>query len=134
LVGEHAAQSCSACHKNSLYQGTPRDCYGCHRADYEGTRDPNHVSAGFPTTCEACHRASDSSWDQARFDHVWFPITTGRHAGNTCSACHPDKSNFQIFSCLTCHSRGDTDDHHRGIAGYNYVSQACYSCHPQGRL
>ena len=34
LVGVHATQACSSCHKNNVYAGTPRDCYGCHRTDY----------------------------------------------------------------------------------------------------
>lgn len=133
LQGVHATLACTACHKNNVYQGTPRECYGCHRTNYEQARDPNHLAAGFPTTCESCHRASDTSWNQARFDHTWFPITSGRHAGNACSACHPDQSNFKVFSCLTCHTRADVDDEHGGVAGYRYDSAACYSCHPQGR-
>jgi hypothetical protein len=133
LQGVHATLDCAACHKNGVYAGTPRECYGCHRTNYEQTRDPNHQAAGFPTTCEVCHRSSDSSWDQARFNHTWFPISSGRHAGNACSACHPNPSNFTVFTCLTCHTRGDTDEHHGGVAGYRYDSAACYSCHPQGR-
>ncbi len=133
LVGVHATQACSSCHKNNIYAGTPRDCYGCHRADYESARDPNHVAAGFPTTCDSCHRPTDTSFEQGRFDHSYFPITTGRHAGNACSACHPDSSNFKVFSCLTCHGQSETNSHHTGVSGYSYNSQACYSCHPQGR-
>ncbi len=133
LKGVHASQSCTACHKNNVYAGTPRECYGCHRTDYESARDPNHVSAGFPTTCESCHRASDTSWDQARFEHVWFPITSGVHAGNSCSACHPDSRNFRVFDCLGCHDRNSTTPEHRRVTGYVYESAACYSCHPQGR-
>jgi hypothetical protein len=133
LVGIHATQACSSCHKNNIYAGTPRDCYGCHRTDYESTRDPNHIAAGFPTTCDSCHRPTDTSFNQGRFDHSYFPITTGRHAGNACSACHPDSSNFKVFSCLTCHGQSETNSHHTGVSGYSYNSQACYSCHPQGR-
>ncbi len=133
LQGVHATLACGACHKNNVFAGTPRDCYGCHRADYEGARHPNHVAAGFPTTCDSCHRPTDASFTQGRFDHTYFPITSGRHAGNACSACHPDSSNFRVFSCLTCHDRSGTDSHHTGVSGYRYDSQACYSCHPQGR-
>jgi len=133
LQGVHATLACSACHKNNVYRGTTRECYGCHRADYEGANDPNHVAAGFPTTCEVCHRPSDSSFNQGRFDHTWFPINSGRHAGNACSACHIDANNFKVFSCLTCHTRSSTDAEHQGRAGYAYDSAACYSCHPQGR-
>ncbi len=133
LVGVHATQPCSACHRNNVYRGTPRECAGCHLARYQATRNPNHAAAGFPTTCETCHRATDSSWTQGRFTHTWFPITSGRHANNACSACHQDGGNFRVFTCLTCHTRAETDREHQGRAGYRYDSVACYSCHPQGR-
>jgi len=132
LAGRHATTPCASCHKNGQYKGTPRDCYGCHRADYDATRDPNHRAAGFPTTCDNCHRYTDSSWDQGKFDHS-FPITSGKHAGNPCSACHTDPNNFRIFTCLTCHTRGETDDHHKEVKGYRYESNACLACHPDGR-
>ncbi len=133
LVGLHATQACSACHVNNVYKGTPRDCYGCHRTAYQNTRNPNHAAAGFPTTCETCHRATDASWAQGTFNHTWFPIASGRHAGNPCSACHTNPANYKVFTCLTCHDRGRTDPDHRNVRGYVYDSQACYSCHPQGR-
>jgi len=133
LVGVHATQPCTACHKNNVYRGTPRDCYGCHQADYQRAQNPNHIAAGFPTTCETCHRPTDTSFTQGRFDHTYFPITSGRHAGVACSSCHVDRTNFKLFTCFTCHDRAGTDSRHSGIAGYRYDSQACYTCHPQGR-
>ena len=134
LAGVHATRPCSACHINGVYAGTPRTCVGCHQADYNAARDPNHISAGFPTTCETCHRFSDTSWGQGVFNHIWFPIASGRHSGNPCSACHINSSAFQTFSCTTnCHGRSETDSHHREVSGYRYDSLACYACHPQGR-
>ena len=77
---------------------------------------------------------SDTSWTQGTFNHTGFPITTGKHAGNPCSACHPNASNYAVFSCTTsCHPRSEMDDKHKGRAGYLYDSQVCYSCHPNGR-
>jgi hypothetical protein len=133
LQGRHATAACASCHRNGVYRGTPRDCASCHLPRYQATTNPNHVAAGFPTTCETCHRASDSSWNQGTFNHTWFPITTGRHAGNPCSACHTSPTNYRVFTCLTCHGRAETDRKHQGRAGYRYDSAACYSCHPQGR-
>jgi hypothetical protein len=133
LVGLHATQACAACHVNNVYRGTPRDCFSCHRTLYQNTRNPNHTAAGFPTTCDSCHRATDSTWTQAAFNHTAFPIASGRHAGNPCAACHTNPANYTVFTCLTCHDRGGTDSNHRGVRGYVYDSQACYSCHPQGR-
>jgi hypothetical protein len=133
LQGVHAAQACSACHAGGRYRGTPRDCAGCHLSRYQSTRSPNHLAAGFPATCDTCHRAADSSWSQGRFTHTAFPITSGKHAGTACAQCHVDANNFRVFSCLTCHDRGKIDREHSGRPGYRYDSNACYSCHPQGR-
>ncbi|RPJ64551.1 MAG: hypothetical protein EHM24_22660, partial [Acidobacteria bacterium] len=132
LLGRHQAQNCAACHKSSVYKGTPRDCYPCHQSAYDQTRSPNHRATGFGTNCESCHRAGDGSWRDGRFTHR-FPITSGPHAGRPCTACHVDGGNYQVFSCTTCHGRSETDNDHRGVNGYRYDSPACYACHPTGR-
>jgi hypothetical protein len=133
LVGLHATAQCTACHVNNVYQGTPRDCYPCHTTSYQKTTNPNHQAAGFPTTCDACHKAADTTWALGKFTHSWFPITSGRHAGNPCSACHAIPTNYTVFTCITCHTKTQTDSHHQGRNGYRYDSAACYSCHPTGR-
>jgi hypothetical protein len=105
----------------------------CHLDDYQGANDPDHVAAGFPTDCQLCHNAADSGWDQGQFDHIWFPIASGQHSGFECSDCHPNPSNFAVFTCTTsCHPRSETDDEHNEVPGYVYDSQACLSCHPDG--
>ncbi len=133
LAGRHATAPCNACHANGVYRGTPRTCVGCHQADYNSAADPNHIAAGFPTTCDSCHRYADTSWDQGVFNHTSFPITSGPHSGRRCNECHPNASNFQVFTCTTCHTRSETDKDHQGEQGYRYDSVACLSCHPQGR-
>jgi hypothetical protein len=133
LVGRHSMTACSSCHINNVFRGTPRECYPCHRTQYERTTNPNHITAGFPTGCETCHRAADTSWTQGRFSHTWFPITSGPHSNRACSACHNNPSNFTVFTCLTCHERTRTDNQHRERQGYRYESAACYACHPNGR-
>jgi hypothetical protein len=134
LAGRHAQASCSSCHANGVYKGTPRECVSCHRTQYDRTSSPNHRAAGFPTACESCHRSSDTSWGQGRFDHR-FPITSGKHANVACSTCHQSSGSFANFTCLVCHehSRAEMDDKHRERPGYRYDSLACYSCHPNGR-
>ena len=134
LLGRHLAAACTSCHKNNVYRGTPQDCYPCHGPQYDATTRPSHRAAGFPTACVTCHRASDSSWNQGRFNHTWFPATSGRHAGRACSECHQDPNNYKVFQCTTaCHPRSKVDDIHRGRSGYRYESPACYSCHPTGQ-
>ncbi|MEZ4892892.1 MAG: hypothetical protein R2778_07720 [Saprospiraceae bacterium] len=63
-----------------------------------------------------------------------FPIYSGKHAGvwTSCTECHTNPSNYQEFTCITCHINPETNDHHVGIAGYNYSSPACFACHPNG--
>ena len=90
LSGVHATTACARCHKNNVYRGTPRTCYPCHQTQYDKTTNPNHRAAAFPTTCETCHRDTDTSFNQGTFNHTRFPITSGRHAGNACSACLPE--------------------------------------------
>jgi len=129
LVGVHAQQTCATCHKGSVYAGTPRDCIGCHRADYDRTTTPNHPAAGFPTTCENCHRATDTSFRGAGFNHsTVFPLL-GVHAQQTCATCH--KNNVYqgtARECVGCHradyDRTTTPNH--VAAGF---STTCESCH-----
>jgi hypothetical protein len=135
LVGVHATLDCSDCHSSGVYEGLPSDCVDCHIADYEGARNPNHVTNGFPTDCTLCHRPSDASWNDGTFDHPFFPITSGPHASADCSDCHIEPGNFAVFSCLDagCHPQSRMDDKHSDEPGYVYDSAACYSCHPDGR-
>ena len=51
LTGKHQTVACAQCHVGGKYAGTPTDCYACHQAKYQATKNPNHVAAGFPTTC-----------------------------------------------------------------------------------
>ena len=136
LTGAHTTLPCASCHANG-YTGTPTACYACHQADYEGTTDPSHVIQNYPTDCSICHNTT--SWQGARFaqhDALYFPIYSGAHNGrwNACSTCHNVPSNFSIFNCLGCHTDPGTSSKHSGVSGYSYNSQACYTCHPTGRV
>ena len=130
LQGAHRTLECSQCHASGY--DLPRDCYGCHRTDYDNTTNPNHRQAGYSTACENCHLASHTSWNQAVFIHK-FPIKSGKHAGFACTDCHLS-SNYLVFSCIDCHthSKSSTDSQHDDVSGYSYNSQACYACHPNG--
>ena len=119
-----------------MYSGLPSDCVDCHLDNYNSTNNPNHTGAGFPTDCEICHRPSDPNWNRGSFDHTYFPITSGKHAGTQCIDCHTDPANYRIFSCLDsgCHPRDKMDDKHEGEQpGYVYDSVVCYSGHPDGK-
>ncbi|MGB4848481.1 MAG: hypothetical protein WBP41_11215, partial [Saprospiraceae bacterium] len=135
LQGAHAAiaNQCATCH-NGNYNNTPSTCVGCHQTEYNQTNDPNHQSAQFPTTCETCH--SQNAWTPATWDHdnLYFPIYSGKHKNkwDQCSDCHTNSNNYSVFTCITCHQQASTNQHHQGVGGYQYNSNACYNCHPNG--
>ena len=130
LKGAHTSLACSDCHSKGY--DLPKDCYGCHAADYNATTDPNHRASGFPTTCENCHYPAHKAWSQAVFQHD-FPIKSGKHGGFSCTECHLT-SNFREFSCTDCHThnKATVDSHHHEVSGYSYNSASCYACHPKG--
>jgi len=136
LQGAHTTVDCSNCHIGGNYNNTPTTCFGCHQADYNQTTDPNHVVAQFPTDCQLCH--SQNAWEPSTFNHdgQYFPIYSGEHQGewNTCADCHINPGNYNVFSCIDCHEHNQTsmNQEHRGISGYVWNSNACYSCHPNG--
>lgn len=136
LTGKHVTAICLSCHASG-FTGTPTNCYACHQTAYNGTTDPSHTAAGFPTSCENCH--TTNGWTPANWDHdaLYFPIYSGAHAGrwNTCADCHVNQSSFAVFECINCHEHNSTDMNakHSQVQNYQYVSTACYSCHPRGR-
>jgi hypothetical protein len=134
LSGAHSTLDCASCHISSaqgkrVYSGTSTDCYACHRAQYEATKDPDHKTAGFPTDCAQCH--STRAWDQAIFDHnkTSFPLT-GAHRAQACPACHPG-GKFQGTStdCYSCHKSnydGTTNPNHKS-AGFPTDCKRCHT-------
>jgi hypothetical protein len=129
LVGRHAQTTCATCHTNNVFRGTPRDCIGCHRAQYDRTTAPNHAAAGFSMQCESCHRPTDASFQGAGFNHSSVFALVGRHAQTACATCHTNN----VFKgtprdCIGCHraqyDRTTAPNH--AAAGF---SMQCESCH-----
>jgi hypothetical protein len=135
LTGAHVTAGCQQCHADRVYAGRSSTCVSCHQGDYNRATDPSHTAAGFPTTCAACH--TTSTWSGGKFDHdgLYFPIYSGAHRGRwtSCATCHTNAATFADYTCLSCHTQRETDGHHREVGGYRYQSQACYSCHRNGR-
>jgi len=139
LVGRHAELPCTSCHSPSvagpIYSpSSQNDCVACHQDDY----DDEHGGSGFPTNCSLCH--TNDSWEGATFtdhDALFFPIFSGRHQGewSGCETCHTNPNDFSQFTCFNCHAhnRSEMDEKHREEPGYVYESNACHSCHPNGR-
>ncbi len=114
LTGAHANVACAQCHVNNVFQGTPTDCYSCHKQH-------DAHNGQFGTDCSACHRAT--RWDDVTFDHnkTSFPLT-GAHAGVACAQCHVS-GEFKGLSagCVSCHQ---DPAWHAGAFGTD-----CASCH-----
>jgi len=131
LTGAHQNVECARCHVGGRYAGTPTDCYSCHRANYDGTSNPNHRSAGFPTQCQTCH--STTAWRPATFDHgrTRFPLT-GAHRQVDCARCHQNgRYSGTPTDCYACHQadyNGTSNPNHRAA---NFPTQ-CQTCHTTG--
>lgn len=128
LTGAHTTVNCASCHVNNNYTTVATDCYSCHKSNFTGTTNPNHVSAGFPTNCTLCHNTT--SWAGATFDHskTAFPLT-GAHVSVSCNNCHVNN----VFAgtpkdCYSCHKtqyNSTTNPNHLS-AGF---PTTCNTCH-----
>jgi predicted CXXCH cytochrome family protein len=133
LTGAHVGVDCIKCHVNSVFAGTPTDCYSCHQADFTGTTNPNHVAAGWPTTCVTCH--TTTAWIPDTLPpsyHTFFPLNHG-NANGVCANCHTNSADYSVFQCTGCHGGNNAANfQHPNVNGYVYNSVNCYACHKNG--
>ena len=132
LTGLHTVppRACTDCHVNNNYNLNTGACVSCHLKDFQGTTNPNHVTANFPQTCDQCH--DTTNWMNATFNHAstGFPLT-GLHMvpPRQCTDCHVS-NNYSLNStaCITCHLKD-----YQGTTNPNHVSsnfpQTCDQCH-----
>ena len=129
LTGAHTRVDCARCHVGGQYVGTPKDCYSCHRADYNGTTNPNHQASGFPTQCQSCHNTG--AWRPASFDHdrTRFPLT-GAHTRVDCARCHVGgRYTGTPRDCYSCHQANyaaTTNPSHQA-AGFPVQCEGCHT-------
>jgi hypothetical protein len=136
LTGVHATVECTACHREGPpfeFSTTPTDCVDCHLADFQSTREPDHVAAGFPTSCQLCH--DTITFEEARiaggidFDHSIFPLT-GAHARiDDCQLCHAQGFSGTPSDCFSCHQQEylATDDPNHVQAGFPTLCELCHN-------
>jgi hypothetical protein len=120
---------CATCHANNVFRGTPRECVGCHRTDYDRTSAPNHAAAGFSTACEGCHRPTDPSFRGSGFNHSAFFPLAGAHAQAACASCHTNNVyRGTPKDCVACHRAAydRTTSPNHAAAGF---PTSCESCH-----
>jgi len=161
LTGSHSGATCTQCHANGVYDGTPTRCVDCHASD-------DAHSGGFGAECGSCHDTSD--WRSASVDHdnTGFPLT-GRHTSaactqchsggvyegtpTSCAACHNAPSSHPGFygsDCTTCHNTSDWSVRYSGSHTFplkhkgadsqcttchtdSFSSYTCYNCHDPER-
>jgi hypothetical protein len=123
-------RQCTDCHVGGNFNLTTTACVSCHLKDFQGTSNPNHVSAHFAQTCEQCH--TTIAWQPASFDHstVNFPLSGG-HAvpPRQCADCHVNNNyNITTTACVSCHLKD-----FQGATNPNHVqggfAQTCEVCH-----
>lgn len=124
-------RACTACHTTpGVYTGLSTTCVSCHLSDYQATTNPPHVSFQMSQQCQDCHNTT--SWGTGNWNHP-FPINSGHHHVS-CFTCHNNPANRLLFSCIDCHEhrQSSMNSHHQGVQNYQWVSTACYQCHPNG--
>ena len=142
---------CANCHTTAAgwnvttmnHTGVTGACSNCHMPDYNSTTNPDHEVQGYPITCAsagpfACH-TSTTSWTPNGFNPATShdappPNLNLPHHSSRCNQCHTTNQVFTAFSCISggCHGQSNTNGHHNGVSGYQYNSNACYNCHPNG--
>lgn len=90
LTGAHKSASCSACHVNNIYKGTPTACSACHQ------QPSNHAGINNPS-CSICHTTSNWTFNHPPVNEI-DPL---HHKGATCADCHPN--GYSSYTCSKCH-------------------------------
>jgi hypothetical protein len=128
LTGAHNNTSCAQCHKNGVFAGLSTACVSCHLPDFNGTTNPNHMTAGFSQNCSVCH--TTTTWQGATFIHTNTPFPlTGAHSNVACAQCHKNNVYAGLSTaCVSCHladfNRTSSPNH--VAAGF---PQDCSVCH-----
>jgi len=129
LKGQHKLAECVDCHSSLKFVGTSKNCYSCHRKEFESAVMPNHVGSGFGTNCERCHSMEAQSWRNS-FDHNKTDFALrGAHVSIACDQCHKSGTFRGIsFQCYDCHQKeylATTNPNH----AVSQFSHDCLTCH-----
>ncbi|HEY3296100.1 MAG TPA: hypothetical protein VGL38_11745 [bacterium] len=128
LTGRHVQASCTDCHVNGQFTGTPTDCFSCHQTNFQNSTNPNHVTGNFPHECAQCH--TTAGWSPASFDHSQstFPLT-GAHVNVQCAQCHVNGQFANTpTDCYSCHTADFNGANNPGHASQNFPHD-CRVCH-----
>ncbi len=121
LTGKHTSTTCTKCHVNNVFKGTPTNCYACHASN-------DRHGGKYGTNCAACH--STAAWRPATFDHT-FPLDHGESGTVACATCHPG-GNTSSYTCFGCHEHTSTNMADKHKEERDYAPNKCADCHPDG--
>ncbi len=142
LDGKHAQVACDRCHQDIhpdnpqaalvAFRAAPTECRRCHE-------DPQAHFGLFPQDCGVCHTAlgwTPATLDSQTFDHMQQTgFSLARHTKDyqdqaiTCATCHRGSiKNFNLQTCIDCHSRGSDRPAFMREHQTKY-SSACLDCH-----
>jgi len=127
LDGAHTSAVCTDCHTGSppTYEGTPTDCVGCHRSDFDSAATTVSGHASYSTVCTDCH--TNTAWRPSSYTHPWPLI--GAHETAECAGCHtgtPPRYEGTPQNCVDCHRR-DYDG--ATFPGHDTYPLTCDDCH-----
>jgi hypothetical protein len=80
-----------------------KECYSCHKTNYEAVRNPDHLGQNFNKNCLICHNIN--AWKPTQYNHALtaFPLT-GKHIGVNCNLCHTSGTYAGTpKECVSCH-------------------------------
>ena len=127
LTGGHNISGCFNCHKQGGFTGLSKECYSCHQADFESTKNPDHSREGFSTDCTKCHNITAFIPSTFQHSQTAFPLT-GRHINVSCKSCHISGYASIPSDCYSCHKKDyeGTNDPSHLLAN---LPKDCLQCH-----
>ncbi len=131
LIGAHLEVSCTECHLQEVYAGTPADCWSCHQLQWNQA-EPEHEEQSFGNDCLLCH--SQTAWEPSSFDHDQLTDyqLTGQHRDAACVLCHTEgQYDGTPEACWFCHmqdyEQAQDPDHAQSL-----FPEDCTLCHTTG--
>jgi hypothetical protein len=127
LEGQHAEISCSECHTDQVFVGTPTVCAQCHA-------EPDIHAGVFGLACESCH--TTTAWSPATLLEHTFPLGHGLETGaqpTVCITCHP--ASYPEYTCYGCHEHQESDIARKHTEEGISMAElpACVDCHTSGQ-
>ncbi len=129
---KHAGVVCESCHRDPVNR-KPVTCLGggCHA---QPENDAKHQ--GFPSYAYASGQCLNCHLGGAKqIDHSYFPIAAGtKHENLPCAQCHAVPGDRHALNCASspCHAPAATGAQHGEAGGFQWQSQLCARCHPNG--